>query len=323
MKDAYKMLKEIGLHRRFVIQMILRAPFDTLMTILTANMMNSFLLQIEAGDRSGVTAMFFVYLGFSVLLFAYNMTVWMTISVENDVLLQSRLRTEAFEALMELTPAELESEGTGEWMTRLNNDVDTACNYFLQPVNFMHTMIALVSVVISSIIMICMNLPLFAVALVCMLPFFLLNTMVITKDVKKYREAGRKAFARYTGLLEPAVETADVLEVFDGKEFLMEKIEEESLGILRENMKFHRRTALTNLVNSFSGCLGYLLLLAVGNAMIGTTVRDFAALTKFTQYRAYTTKSTFVAGAGISNMRTNIVGIQRIRELQKGHRHGK
>ncbi len=314
-KDAYKMLKQLNLHKTFIIMLILRSPFDTLMAVLSANLLNSFLRNIEFTDRAGIIGSFFLFLLFSFLLFAFNMTVWMTLGVKSGVLLQTRLRKKVFDTMLSLSPEKLEAYGTGDWITRLNNDIDMACNYFSMPVSYMHTMIAVVNVVISSVIMLTINIPLYVVAMVCMLPFFLLNTLIITVKIPKFRKSARQAFVRYTEFISPVIASRDVTEIFDGKDFMIKKAEALSNNICRENMKIQRRIAASRLVMTFSGALGYLLLLAAGSTMIGDSLPDFAKLTKVTQYRANMMKSTNCIGDGISNMRNYRIGIERVNEV--------
>ena len=46
-KDVYRMLKTSGVWKTFLIMLILRSPFDILNSVLTANMMQSFIRMIE------------------------------------------------------------------------------------------------------------------------------------------------------------------------------------------------------------------------------------------------------------------------------------
>ena len=81
------------------------------------------------------------------------------------------------------------------------------------------------------------------------------------------------------------------LSVYDAKEFVYEKIEKQSLNILKENMKAHNRMCICNALYAFSGMLGYLLLLFRGSDIIEEDKTDMAGLTKMTQYRSETVRS--------------------------------
>ena len=102
----------------------------------------------------------------------------------------------------------------------------------------------------------------------------------------------------------------------------MDKIEKKSLQIMRENNKAHRLTALASLVNVFSGNLGYLLLLFLGNSMMGSGIRDFAQLTKITQYRGQMMQSVMCVNTCAGRMKTNLSGVLRVEEVlhnEKGY----
>ena len=50
-KEAVKMLKEVGVWKRFIVMMILRSPFDILNSVLTSNLMCSFIRIIEKEEK--------------------------------------------------------------------------------------------------------------------------------------------------------------------------------------------------------------------------------------------------------------------------------
>lgn len=314
-KEAYRMLKEAGLQKQFIIMLILRLPFDTLNSILTANLMQHFVLLIEQDRRDSLWSSVGLFLIFSVLLFGYNMLIWSTIAVKTGVLMQKKFRLKIFSGIMSLPSEKLQGAFGADWFTRLNNDVDKACNYLIGPVNYMHMLIAILNLLISSVIMLFINIELYVVGIVCLLPFFLLNVMVISGRISVYKAKAQAKLVEYTDWIDVAYKNQDMLAVFDGEAFVRRKIEEQSLGIRRENMKAHNRAALSSMTYTFSGMLGYLLILCRGNEIIGEELMDFSTLNKMTQYRAGMVLSVDIIYNCNNNMKGNFIGVKRINEI--------
>jgi ABC-type multidrug transport system fused ATPase/permease subunit len=221
------------------------------------------------------------------------------------------------ESMLSRTQQEMEEYSEGDWITRLNSDVDKVADYLTAPINFMHSMIAVVNFVLSSVILIMLNPTLFGVSLFLMIPFFILSSIVIVKNIPKFRKNAQESFARYTNWMEPIIEAGDAITVFDGQDIVLDKVREESEKIMRENVKAHRRTAWSLAVSAASGMTGYLLLLLIGNSMIGTMIKDFAALIKITQYRGRMMMGVMCVNSGINNMKSNLTGVVRVDEILK------
>lgn len=310
-----RILKELGLWKTFVIVMILRSPFDFLNSMLNANMLESFIRLTDQRDGDNLSQTFWVFLMFTLLLFAYNASVWATVAVKTDMMLHRRLRMKLLESMLSRTQQEMEEYSEGDWITRINNDVDKVADYLTAPINFMHSMIAVVNLVFSSMILIMLNPTLFGVSIFLMIPFFILSGIVIVRNIPKFRKNAQESFARYTNWTAPIVEAGDAITVFDGQDIVLDKVREESERIMRENVKAHRRTALSSAVTATSGMTGYILLLLIGNSMIGTKIKDFAELMKITQYRGHMMMGVMCVNSGINNMKTNLTGVVRVDEI--------
>ena len=100
-----------------------------------------------------------------------------------------------------------------------------------------------------------------------------------------------------------------------GTYFMTAKAEEESLKIMKNNMKAHKRTALATGINTFSGMTGYLLLLFLGNSMIGSELDDFARMMKITQYRGEMMKSVMMINSCVGRMKGNLPAAERVEEV--------
>lgn len=310
-----RILKELGLWKTFVIVMILRSPFDFLNSMLNANMLESFIRLTDQRDGDNLSRTFWIFLMFTLLLFAYNASVWATVAVKTDMMLHRRLRMKLLESMLSRTQQEMEEYSEGDWITRINNDVDKVADYLTAPINFMHSMIAVVNLLFSSMILIMLNPTLFGVSIFLMIPFFILSGIVIVRNIPKFRKNAQESFARYTNWTAPIVEAGDAITVFDGQDIVLDKVREESERIMRENVKAHRRTALSSAVTATSGMTGYILLLLIGNSMIGTKIKDFAELMKITQYRGHMMMGVMCVNSGINNMKTNLTGVVRVDEI--------
>lgn len=310
-----RILKELGLWKTFVIVMILRSPFDFLNSMLNANMLESFIRLTDQRDGDNLSRTFWIFLMFTLLLFAYNASVWATVAVKTDMMLHRRLRMKLLESMLSRTQQEMEEYSEGDWITRINNDVDKVADYMTAPINFMHSMIAVVNLEFSSMILIMLNPTLFGVSIFLMIPFFILSGIVIVRNIPKFRKNAQESFARYTNWTAPIVEAGDAITVFDGQDIVLDKVREESERIMRENVKAHRRTALSSAVTATSGMTGYILLLLIGNSMIGTKIKDFAELMKITQYRGHMMMGVMCVNSGINNMKTNLTGAVRVDEI--------
>lgn len=316
-KQAYRMLKEAGIEKQFFAVLILRLPFDTVNSVINANMVQRFLKMIELNQQDCLWSSFALFLILSILLFAYNMLIWSTIAVKTGVLMQKRFRQKVFTKIMSLSPEELEGAFGADWFTRLNNDVDKACNYLTGPLNYTHMMIAILNIVISSVIMLFINVELYVICVVCLLPFFLFNVLVISQKISEYKRRAQLNLVGYTNWIDVAYKNQDMLAVFDGEALIRSRLEEKSLAIQRENMKAHNRAALSSMTHTFSGLFGYLLLLLKGNEIIGEELIDFSTLNKMTQYRANMVMGVNCVNTCINNMKGNLVGVMRINEIGK------
>ncbi len=312
------MLKEAGVWREFVIMMILRSPFDICNSILSANMMQKFMRLIEQGRSESLGKTLGIFLVLVVLLFGYNMTVWSTIAVRFTVKLQKTLRGKMFDKIMKLPAGELMGSSKAEWFTRLNNDIDKAVGYLVSPINFMHMVIASISLVISSIIMMFLSVELYIIGICCLVPFFMLNVFVISAKINVFKKEAQTSLVNYTDWIDAALKEKEVLAVYDAKDFAKEHIRQKSLAILKHNMKAHNRSAVCSMFYAFSGMLGYILLLYRGNDIIEKKLDDFADLCKVTQYRGNIVLSFNCVLNSIINMRGSLVGVGRVNEVLLG-----
>lgn len=310
-----RLLKRLGLWKSFIVIMLLRAPFDFLNAVLGANMLESFIRLIENGEEDRLLSNFWMFLLFTVLLFGYNVTVWSTISVSFEMRFQRVTRMKMLEVMLQSTQQDMERYSAGDWISRLCTDIDKLMDYMMAPVNFMHGLIATVNLVFSSIVLLVINGKLLAAALIVMVPFFIISSVILIRKIPYFRLKSRESYARYTNWMEPIITAGDAINVFEGQELVLQKVRETSEKIMRDNMKAHKRSAWSSFFQIFSGNLGYLLLLIMGNGMMGKEIGDFARLTKITQYRGEMMRSVMIVNTCLNRMRTNLAGAVRVDEI--------
>ncbi len=310
-----RLLKRLGLWKSFIVIMLLRAPFDFLNAVLGANMLESFIRLIENGEEDRLLSNFWIFLLFTVLLFGYNVTVWSTISISFEMRFQRVTRMKMLEVMLQSTQQDMERYSAGDWISRLCTDIDKLMDYMMSPVNFMHGLIATVNLVFSSIVLLVINGKLLAAALIVMVPFFIISSVILIRKIPYFRLKSRESYARYTNWMEPIITAGDVINVFEGQELVLQKVRETSEKIMRDNMKAYKRSAWSSFFQIFSGNLGYLLLLIMGNVMMGKEIGDFARLTKITQYRGEMMRSVMIVNTCLNRMRTNLAGAVRVDEI--------
>ena len=314
-KKAIRILKETGMMRDFIFMMILRAPFDFLNAVLASNMLESFIRLVERKEEGELFPNFWIFLLFTVVLFGYNMFVWAVVSMKINIRFIKKLRMRVYKSLLSRTQQEMEKLSAGDWISRLNSDIDKTDLYLVGPLNFMHMVIAVVNITMSAVVLFILNRTMLFAALAVTLPFFFLSSVVVIKKIPVFKKRSREHYARFTNWMEPVVNSSEAIKIFEGEELVLKKAREESLLIMKNNMKVHKRTALASGINTFSGISGYLLLLFLGNSMMGSEIEDVARMFKITQYRGEMMKSVMMLNSCIGRMKTNLPGAERVEEV--------
>ena len=314
-KKVIRILKETGMMKDFIFMMILRAPFDFLNAVLASNMLESFIRLVERKEEGELFPNFWIFLLFTVVLFGYNMFVWAVVSMKINIRFIKKLRMRVYKSLLSRTQQEMEKLSAGDWISRLNSDVDKTDLYLVGPLNFMHMVISVVNLSMSAIVLFILNHTMLLVTLAVMLPFFFLSSVVVIKKIPVFKKRSREHYAKFTNWMEPVVNSSEAIKIFEGEELILKKAEEESLLIMKNNMRAHKRTAFASGINTFSGISGYLLLLFLGNSMMGSEIEDVARMFKITQYRGEMMKSVMMLNSCIGRMKTNLPGAERVEEV--------
>ena len=314
-RKVRKILEETGMTKDFILVMILRAPFDFINAILSANMLETFIRLAERKEEGELLPAFGMFLLFTVIMFGYNMFVWAFVTMKINIRFIKKLRMRVYKSLLKRTGQEMEELSAGDWISRLNSDIDKTDLYLVGPLNFMHLLIAAVNMTLSAAVLFILNRTMLAASLIMTLPFFFLSSVVVIRKIPVFKKNSREHYAKYTNWMEPVVAASESIRIFDGSEIVRAKVEEESLKIMKNNMKAHKRTALASGINTFSGMTGYLLLLFLGNSMMGNELEDFARMMKITQYRGEMMKSVMMTNNCIGRMKGNLPSAERVEEV--------
>ena len=84
-RKVRKILKETGMTKDFILVMILRAPFDFINALLSANMLETFIRLAERKEEGELLPTFGMFLLFTVIMFGYNMFVWAVVTMKINI----------------------------------------------------------------------------------------------------------------------------------------------------------------------------------------------------------------------------------------------
>ena len=137
----------------------------------------------------------------------------------------------------------LEAKPSGEWITRLNTDVQAAA-LLNQPIHLPHAVVSTVNICVSSIILVLMNPEIFGLIIIFIIPHILISHLFLAKPMFRYAMSVQEATARNTTDMNVIVTCADTAILYDAQGFLLRRFEKSSLEIEKRIMKIQQRKAL-------------------------------------------------------------------------------
>ena len=311
MRDLLALMKRIGSLRKYVILLILRSPFDALRTWMLANLMQAVFYSVETGERGSLQAVCVVYGLICALLFVYNGTIWSSyaaFAAETEVQVHEAL----FRKLGEMPLRKLDSHLGGEWITRLNSDVQGAFLMMSGALNIPHAVVASINTVLACVLMVRSSWLLFGITWLFFLPYLFINYKLVLKGMGERKEASQKAMAENTSAICPLITEAAVIRIYDAGDLLMKECEESSLRLMRINLNMQVRSALGNVALRLSGLGGYFALLLWGYYMIYRGSFSFPELVYCFQVRGAVLAGISMLIASLNNIRANAVCVKRI-----------
>jgi len=311
LREMKRLLKFTGGGLRFVILLILRSPVDLCFTAIQAIFLQNAFKAVEQSDIKRLTAVCLAFGIANLCIFMYNGTVW-SIYAPFVVRMESRLRIRLFEKITQFACERIEATPQGEWLTRLNTDVQMP---FSQPVHFPHAVNAILRLGVSAIFLWRINPAVFGWVMLFVVPHFIASQFFVARHMRELSKISLEATAKNTGDLSALITCADVALLYDGQEFLLEKFEKSSLALLRAKMKIWERNAFNAAIAILPfGLSGYLVLLIVSGGWIARGRLTFGDLAAAFQYRLGVLIGANMLINCIVSIKASMAGIRRINE---------
>lgn len=314
MSDFLGLIKRMGILRKYVFFLLLRSPFDAFRTWMLANLMKNTFLCLETNDANRLFTVCMINGLLCALLFFYNGTVW-GIYAAFSAKLEAGLQKAMIRNIMSMPYKQMESHLSGEWITKLNSDIQEACMMMNGPLHIPHAVVAVINTILSSFLMCRSSFLLFCITWLLMMPHLFLNDHIVLKAVPRLKEASQKAIAESTSAIKPLITEADTILLYDAGKLMMQKCEESSRKLMKVNQNMHRRKALSSAVLRLFGCGGYFVVLMIGYRFILDGSMSFADVVYCLQVRVAVLSGMFMFITSINNIKTKLVCVRRIKSV--------
>ena len=295
--------------RRFALLVILRSPISIAMTFVNAVFFQQAFNAVvqNSGSRLTIACIFFGVA--SLCTFLYNGTVWSVCAAPLVANMESRLRIMLFNKISSLSYERIEALPQGEWMTRLNTDVQAPFSEA-----WPHTAIAVVNISVSSVILWLLNPAVFGWILLFVIPHILFSHFFIARAMQGLNKKSLEATAKNTDELTALITCADVAALYDGYGYLLKRFEKSSLDLFRSNMKIRTRNALSAGILPLFGLGGYLTLLVVGSGWIAGGRLTFGDLTAAFELRGGVLLGSLTLINCLISIQASMAGVRRLNE---------
>lgn len=147
-----ELVKRMGLWRKYIVLLLLRSPFDAFRTWLLANLMKSIFRCLESYHSGALWKLCVVYGLLCVLLFVYNGIIWAKYAAFSAKV-ESCLQKKMFDQILSLPLERIDARLSGEWITRLNSDIQAAFTMMNGPLNIPHLVVAVINTMLSCLLM--------------------------------------------------------------------------------------------------------------------------------------------------------------------------
>lgn len=314
MRELSQLLKRMGIGRKYVFLLLLRSPFDAVRTWMLAGLMKSVFLCLETGHGGELLRICVCYGLICAMLFLYNGAVWSHYAVfaaKAEAWLQEALLA----TVLRLPLKRVERHFSGEWITRLNGDVQAAFTMMNAPMNLPHFVVASINTVLSTILLFRSSLVMFAATWIWFLPPLFLSHGIILKPISGWKEEAQNAMAENTSAIKPMITDAETIALYHASELMMDKCDETSKKLLKSNMKMHLRTAVNSGMTLTFGLGGYLFILFMGHTLISRGDMFFSDVVYCFQIRGSLMAGVLMINTCLNNIKMNSVCVKRIQKI--------
>lgn len=311
MSDFRKMIKGMGIWRKYIFLLLLRSPFDAIRVWMLANLMKSVFFCLET-NNSGLLLKICVGYGlFCAALFIYNGIIWSNcaaFSAKAEVRLQEKM----LDKILCLPLKRVERHFSGEWITRLNSDIQAVFTMMNGPFNIPHLVVAIINTMLSSFLMLKCS-PLF----VCVTWTFIvlqlfMNYKLVLEVLSKLKVESQNAMSENTSSVKPLITDADTILLYNAGALLMQNCETSSRNLMKSNMKIHVRNALSDAGGRLLGIGGYLVILLMGYGFISNGTMAFSDLVYCFQVRGSMIAGMIMLVTCLNNLKANAVCVKRV-----------
>lgn len=303
----------MGIRRKYIFLLLLRSPFDALRTWMSANLMKSVFLCLETDNSGKLRAICIVYGLICAMLFLYNGTVWShyaAFSAKTEV----RLLKKMFDRILGLPLKRIDRHFSGEWITKLNADVQAAFTMMNGPLNIPHAVVSVINTMLSSFLMFRSSPFLFGITWLLILPHLFINYKIVLAPVPKLKKESQSAMSENTSAIKPLIANADTILLYDADRLMIQKCNEASRKLMKINMEMHVRSALSYAVMRLFGIGGYLIILVIGYMSVYDGTMLLSDVVYCFQVRGAVLAGMLMFITCFNNIKTNSVCIKRIND---------
>ena len=311
MSDFLGLIKRMGILRKYVFLLMARSPFDAFRTWMLANLMKTTFHCVETKDADGLALACMVYGLICALLFFYNGTVW-SIYAAFCTKLEAGFQKVMLQKVMDMPFQQVESHFSGEWITKLNSDIQEVCIMMNGPLNIPHAVVAVINTMLASFLMFKNSFILFGITWLLAVPHLFVNYKIVLNHMPDLKKESQKAMAESTSAIKPLITEADAILVYDAGNLMIKKCEESSLKLMQVNQSMHMRNALGNASLRLFGCSGYFVILMIGYHLMSDAVLSFSDVVYCLQVRVAILSGMFMMITSVNNIKTRLVCVKRV-----------
>lgn len=314
MREFNRLIKKMGIRRSYLFLLLLRAPFDALRTLMLSCLMRAVFFSLESENAASLPGICAGYGLLCAVLFLYNGIIWSryaAFSAHAQVWLQKAM----LRRLSGLSLKQAESRCGGDWLTRVNGDVQAAFTMMNGPLNLPHLAAAVVNTTLSCLLLLRRSMVFFGITWFFLFLQLLFNYLIVLRPPAEWKEASLSAAAATVSAIRPVITDSETILIYDAKDLMLKNCEAHSRALLRLQMKLHIRNALSDMVMRLCGIGGYLAILLTGSAGIFGGDMAFSDIVYSFQVRGSIMAGTIMLVTCINNLKANSVCVGRINDM--------
>lgn len=284
------------------------------MTLLSANLMKSVFRCLEMDYSCALLKLCVGYGLLCAMLFVYNGLVWSkyaAFSAKVEIWLEKKM----FDKILSLPLNWIDRCFSGEWMTRLNSDIQAALTMMNGSLNIPHLAVAAINILLSCLLMRKSSLLFLGITWMFAIPQFVINDKIVLKAIPKLKEESQNAMAENTSAIKPLLTDADTILLYDAKELMMTNCAKHSKRLMKINIKMHMRKAVSDVSMRLFGIGGYLMILFIGMRLISNEIMAFSDVVYCFQVRGSFLSGMFMLMTCFNNLKANSVCIKRVKDI--------